>query len=53
VTPEGETPSSEGVQYASGEEQRAATNSSRKDEAAGPKWKRCSVVDVSGGESKV
>ena len=35
MTPEGETPSSEGVQCASGEEQRAATNSSGKDEAAG------------------
>ena len=28
------------------------TNSFRKSEAAGPKQKRCSVVDVSGGESK-
>ena len=26
--------------------------SSRKNEEAGPKWKWCSVVDVSGGESK-
>ena len=41
-----------GVQYATGEEQRAITNSSRKNEEAGPKWKRCSVVDVSGGESE-
>ena len=53
VAPEGETPRSAGVQYASGEKWRAATDSSRKNEAAGPKWKRCSVVDVSGGESKV
>ena len=29
----------EGVQYATGEEQRATANSSRKNEAAGPKWK--------------
>ena len=44
---------SEGVQYATGEWQRAITNSSRKNEVAGPKQKRCSVVDVSAGESKV
>ena len=31
----------------------AITNSSRKNEAAGPKWKQCSAVDVSGGKSKV
>ena len=52
MMPEGEPPRSEGVQYATGEEQRAITNSSRKMEEAGPKWKQCSVVDVSGGESK-
>ena len=39
-----------GVQYATGE---LWTNSSRKNEEAGPKWKWCSVVDVSGSESKV
>ena len=44
---------SEGVQYATGEEQRAITNNSRKNEVAGPKQKWHSVVDVSGGESKV
>ena len=44
---------SEGVQYATGEEQRAITNSSRKNEASGPKRKQCSVMDVSGGERKV
>ena len=38
------------VQYATGEEQR---NSSRKDVEAGSKQKRCSVVDESGGKSKV
>ena len=30
---------SEGVQYATGEQWRAITYSSRKNEAAGPKWK--------------
>ena len=30
---------SEGVQYATGEEQRTTTHSYRKNEAAGPKWK--------------
>ena len=34
------------------EEQRAITNSSRKNEVAGPKRKSHLVVDVSGGESK-
>ena len=41
------------VQYATGEEQRALINSSRKNEVAGPKWKECLVLDVSGGERKV
>ena len=53
MMPEAEPPRSESVQYATGEEQRAITNISRKNEAAGPKWKWRSVVDVSGGESKV
>ena len=44
---------SEDVQYVPGEEWRAITNSSRKNEAAGPKRKWCSVVDVSGGDCKV
>ena len=35
------------------EEQRAIINSFKKNEVAGPKRKQCSVVDVSGGESKV
>ena len=35
-------------QYATLKEWKAITNSSRKNE----EWKRCSVVDVSGGESK-
>ena len=44
---------SNGINYASGEEQMAIINSSRKNEAAGPKWKWRLVVDVSGGKSKV
>ena len=46
----------EGVQYDTGQEQdeqRAITNSSRKNEETGPKWKRRSVVEVSGGDRKV
>ena len=43
----------EGVQYATGEEQRATINSYRKNEVAGPKQIRHPIVDVSGGESKV
>ena len=41
------------VQYAPGEERRAITKSSRKNEVAEPKRKWCSVVDVSGGDCKV
>ena len=48
-----EPPRLKGVQYASGEEQRAITNNSTKNEADGPKQKRRLFVDVSGGESKV
>ena len=36
---EDELPRSEGVQYATGEEWRAITNSTRKNEVAGPKKK--------------
>ena len=39
MTLEDEFLGSEGVQYATGEEQRAATNSSRKNEVPGPKRK--------------
>ena len=46
------TPRLESVQYTTGEEQKAITNRSRKNEAAGSKREQCSVVDVSGGESK-
>ena len=46
-------PRSKNIQYASGEEWRTISNSSRKNEAAGPKWKWCSVAGVSGSDSKV
>ena len=46
-------PRSEGVHYGTGEEQRAITNSSRKNEVAEPKQKRHSVVNMSDGESKI
>ena len=39
VTPEDEPPRPEGIQYATGEEPRTITNSSRKNGAAGPKQK--------------
>ena len=45
-TSEDEHSRSEGVQYTPGEEQRAITYSSRKNEVAGPKRKWSSVVDV-------
>ena len=45
-------PRSNSVQYATGEEQKAVTSSSRKNEADGPKQKRCSVAYVSGGEHR-
>ena len=50
MTMKDELPRSVGVQYATREEQR---NSSRKNEAAGLRQKWRSVVDVTGGESKV
>ena len=46
-----EVPRSKGAQHATVEEGRTITNSSRKKEAAGPKSKWRSVVEVSGGES--
>ena len=42
----------EGVQYATGEEWGTITNGPRKNAAARPKRKRCSVVDEAGDESK-
>ena len=50
MTLEDEPPRLEGVQYATGEQQRVITNSSRKNEEAGPTQK---VVKTSGGESKI
>ena len=44
---------SERVQYATEQEQRVITNSSWKNEVAGPKQKQHSMVDVFGGKSKV
>ena len=53
MTPEDEPLRLEGVQHATGEERRAIPSSSRKSEAAGPKPKGRSFVDVSGSERKV
>ena len=53
LTPQDESPRSEGVQYAPGEEQRTTPNSPRKNEGGRPKQKRCSVVDVSSDKSKI
>ena len=39
MTPKDESPRSEGVPYATGEEQRRTTNRSRENEVSGPKWK--------------
>ena len=39
-------PRSDSVQYAAGDKQRAITNSSRKNEEAGPKWKGHLVMAV-------
>ena len=50
---EDEQPRSEGVQYATEEEWREITNSSRKDEDARTKQKQHSVVDMFGGEGKI
>ena len=41
MTPEDECPRSEGVQYATWEELKMITNSSGKNEVAGPKQKQC------------
>ena len=53
MTLKDEFPWWEGVQYATGEEQRTTTSSSQKIEAAGPKQKQPSVVDMSGDENKI
>ena len=53
MTPEDKPPRWESVQNATGEEWKSITNSSRNNEEPGTKQKPCSVVDESGGESKV
>ena len=53
MTPEDEHLRSEGVQYATGDEQMASTSSTRMNEATGPKPKGRSVVEVTGGEKTV
>ena len=50
MTLEDEPPRSIGVQYAIGQEWR---KTSRKNEEAGPEWKQCSVVDMSGDKNKI
>ena len=53
MTPKEESCRSESVQYATRKEWSTTANSSRKNEVAGPNWKWCSVVDISGDESKM
>ena len=53
LTPEEECPTLEVVQYTTGGKLRTITNTARKKEEARAKQKWCSVVDLSGGESKV
>ena len=53
MTLEDERPQEGRCQYTIAEEWREITSSSRKNEAAGTKWERQSVVDVYGDESKV
>ena len=53
MTSKNEAPRSEGIQCATGEKEREITSSSSKNEGAGPKRKWHSVVNMSGGESKV
>ena len=53
MTLKDEPPRSEGVQFATAEEWKIITNSSRKNEEMEPKQKQHPAVDVSGRESKV
>ena len=53
MTPEGEPLGLENVQHATGEQWRTITNTFRKNEAAGPKQKQWSVLDMFSGENKV
>ena len=57
MTPKDESPRSEGVQYANGEERRRTTNSPRKNEVAGPKQKNvqlwmCLVMKIKSDATK-
>ena len=51
MKPEDESPRLEGIQYATGGQWRAITNSSRKNTVVGTKLKHRSDVDVYGSES--
>ena len=53
MTPKDEPPWVKNVQIAIGEERRTTINSPRKNEVAGTKQKRCSVVNVTHDRSKV
>ena len=53
MTPKDESPRSEGMQYAPGDEQKRTTSSPRKNAAPGPKQKPCLVVGASGDESRI
>ena len=53
MTLKDESSKPEGVQHATGEKRRTITDSSRKNEAIGPKQNQCSALDVSGDESKI
>ena len=53
MTPKDEPSRLARVQCDTREEQMTTTNSSKKNEVAGPKQKRCSVVDVSADASKI
>ena len=53
MTPKDESPRSEGVQYATGEEWRRITNSPRMNEVAGPRQIQHLVVNVFGDKRKI
>ena len=53
MTQKHESPRSEVVRYATGEEKRRITNSPRLNEVTDPNQIRPSVVDVSGEDSKI
>ena len=53
ITSEDQPPKLEGVRQATGEDWSAIANNYGKNEVVGSKQKQSSVVDVSGGESKV